>query len=72
MKIHCIQTGPFGVNTYLLCANNGDCAIIDPSCYDPQEKLDLKGNYGFLSILLLRQILPSNLAHPDWAKGAIN
>lgn len=42
LQVKSLTFNPFGVNTYLLCANNGDCAIIDPSCYDPQEKLDLK------------------------------
>ena len=31
MKIHCIQTGPFGVNTYLVEMPEKKCFIVDPA-----------------------------------------
>jgi glyoxylase-like metal-dependent hydrolase (beta-lactamase superfamily II) len=33
---------PFQENTYLLSTENGDCAIIDPGCYDNREEEILK------------------------------
>jgi len=33
---------PFQENTYLLIAENGDCAIIDPGCYERREEEILK------------------------------
>lgn len=38
MKIHCIQTGPFGVNTYVVELPEKNCFIVDPAacrfCHD--------------------------------------
>ena len=32
---------PFQENTYVLYDETGDCVIIDPGCYGPEEKLEL-------------------------------
>lgn len=38
MKIHCIQTGPLSVNTYIVPLEQGGCFIVDPAacrfCHD--------------------------------------
>ncbi|MFP4064730.1 MAG: MBL fold metallo-hydrolase [Bacteroidales bacterium] len=33
---------PFQVNTYVLYDETGECAIIDPACYEKQEKKELE------------------------------
>ena len=39
---HSFEFSPFAENTYVVFADNGDCAIFDPGCYAPEEKARLK------------------------------
>lgn len=41
VKIKQFTFNPFQVNTYILYDDTGECAIIDASCYDKQEKKQL-------------------------------
>ena len=42
MTVHQIIFNPYEVNTYIIAANNGECAIIDPACCSPEEQAKLK------------------------------
>lgn len=42
MKIHTLIFSPFQVNTYIFADEiSGECAVIDPACYFPEEKKHL-------------------------------
>ena len=41
MKIHRFIFSPISVNTYIVAADNGECAVIDCGCYDEAEFLRL-------------------------------
>lgn len=41
MHIQQFAFNPFQVNTYILYDDTGECAIIDPSCYEKNEKKQL-------------------------------
>ncbi|NMM48672.1 MBL fold metallo-hydrolase [Marinigracilibium pacificum] len=38
MKIHTFTFNPFYENTYVIANNDGECIIIDPGCYEIEEK----------------------------------
>ncbi|MCX2742893.1 MBL fold metallo-hydrolase [Mangrovivirga sp. M17] len=38
MKIHTFTFNPFYENTFVVANDNGDCMIIDPGCYEKEEK----------------------------------
>lgn len=38
MKIHTFTFNPFYENTFIIADDNGDCMIIDPGCYEKEEK----------------------------------
>jgi hydroxyacylglutathione hydrolase len=38
LNIKIFQFNPFQVNTYVLYDETGECAIIDPACYEPHEE----------------------------------
>jgi hydroxyacylglutathione hydrolase len=38
MKIQTFIFSPFEVNTYIIYDKNGECVIIDPACYHPNEE----------------------------------
>ena len=38
MHIHSLTFNPFLENTYLLYDDTGECVIVDPGCYGPQEE----------------------------------
>lgn len=42
LKIDCLTFNPFQENTYILYDETKDCIIIDPGCYDYEEKQELK------------------------------
>ena len=56
MTFHHLTFNPYEVNTYIIAAGNGQCAIIDPACCSPQEQATLK-NYisgnGLSPVLLI-------------------
>ena len=37
IKVHRLVFSPIEVNTYIVAAPDGECAVIDCGCYDPQE-----------------------------------
>jgi glyoxylase-like metal-dependent hydrolase (beta-lactamase superfamily II) len=41
LKVQSITFNPFEENTYIISHDNGDCIIIDPGCFDQQEREDL-------------------------------
>jgi len=42
LQITCLTFGPFQENTYVIYDEQGDCLIVDPGCYDQQERDRLK------------------------------
>ena len=42
MTLHNLIFNPYEVNTYIVAAGNGQCAIIDPACGSPAEQATLK------------------------------
>lgn len=38
LKIQSFTFNPFEENTYIISASNGECIIIDPGCFDQQER----------------------------------
>lgn len=42
ISIHAFTFGPFAENTYVLSNESGDCFIIDPGCYFPEERQELR------------------------------
>ena len=52
LSVHSITFNPFEENTYLIVAENGDCIIIDPGCFDEGERS------------ALRQYLSNHHLHP--------
>ena len=44
MTLHHLVFNPYEVNTYIVAADDGQCAIIDPACCSPDEQTALK-NY---------------------------
>jgi len=42
MNIVNLVFNPYEVNTYIVSANDGQCAIIDPACCSPEEQATLK------------------------------
>ncbi|WP_162055005.1 MBL fold metallo-hydrolase [Pontibacter pamirensis] len=44
MKVTCLTFNPFQENTYILHDDTNECVVIDPGCYEKQEREQLK-NY---------------------------
>ena len=42
MKVTCLTFNPFQENTYLLHDDTNECVVIDPGCYEKQEREQLK------------------------------
>lgn len=57
MKIHSFVFSPISVNTYVVEADNGECAVIDCGCYDDNEFSQLT---GFLEKNSLKPVLLLN------------
>ncbi|MFO7575613.1 MAG: MBL fold metallo-hydrolase [Bacteroidales bacterium] len=56
MKIHKFVFSPISVNTYVVAADNGECAVIDCGCYNDNEFSQLTGflkEKGLNPVLLL-------------------
>lgn len=43
VQVKTLTFNPFQVNTYILSDDTGECVIIDPACYEPQEEETLAG-----------------------------
>jgi hydroxyacylglutathione hydrolase len=41
LTVHSLTFNPFEENTYIIAAENGDCIIIDPGCFDQEEQSEL-------------------------------
>lgn len=66
-KIASFTFNPFSENTYVLYDDSGECVIIDPGCYDPEEKAVL---YGFVQSHHLRPVrLLNTHCHIDHVLG---
>lgn len=57
MKIHRFVFSPISVNTYVVAAENGECAVIDCGCYDEEEFSQLT---GFIEEMSLKPVLLIN------------
>ncbi len=58
---------PFQENTYVLYDETGECAIIDPGCYEPHEKIELE---DFINTNRLRPVrLLNTHCHIDHVFG---
>ena len=57
VHVHVHTFNPFEENTYILVADNNDCIIIDPGCYDAGEQgiLELLDAYRTTSATRIRQ-----------------
>ena len=42
MTLHHLVFNPYEVNTYIISASDGQCAIVDPACCSPDEQAALK------------------------------
>ena len=42
MKVTCLTFNPFQENTYILHDDTNECVVIDPGCYEKQEREQLK------------------------------
>jgi glyoxylase-like metal-dependent hydrolase (beta-lactamase superfamily II) len=67
LKVKSFVFSPIQENTYLLYNEFNDCIIIDPGCYFPEEKDELKG-FITQSNLLLRMLLNTH-CHLDHVFG---
>lgn len=67
MKVKKFQFNPVGVNTYVLSDSTGECVIIDPACYYPDEK-ELLLNYIHDNDLVIKHLLNTHL-HFDHVFG---
>jgi hydroxyacylglutathione hydrolase len=41
LQVHSITFNPFEENTYIIKAPSGECIIIDPGCFDQNERIEL-------------------------------
>lgn len=67
MKIKTFTFNDLGVNSYLLISEQNNCILIDPSCYYPEEKEELK-RFIADNGLTLKRVLNTHL-HFDHALG---
>ena len=67
MKIKLFVFSPFQENTYLLINENNECILIDPGCFEKEEKERLK-TYLEENKLVLKRVLNTHL-HIDHAFG---
>src|SRR5450631_453777 len=67
LKIKTFVFSPIQENTYLLYNDSGQCIIIDPGCYSPEEKDELK---AFITQTGLRPVMLLNThCHLDHVFG---
>ncbi len=67
MKVKIFEFNPIAVNTYVLYDKTGECVIIDPACYFPEEERIL---YNFIidKKLVVKHVLNTHL-HFDHVPG---
>jgi len=67
LKIHSFTFNPFQENTYILFDETGQCVIVDPGCYSPDEKDEL---ISFITSEKLQPVLLLNThCHIDHCTG---
>lgn len=67
ISIHAFTFNPFQENTYLLFDETGECVIIDPGCYDNNEREELS---EFISVRKLKPVkLLNTHCHIDHVFG---
>jgi hydroxyacylglutathione hydrolase len=67
LRVHSFVFNPFQENTYVLYDETKECVIIDPGCFDPEEKSELA---GFIEEQKLKvQILLNTHCHVDHVLG---
>lgn len=42
-EVYKLTFNPFSENTYIVADETGECIIVDPGCYDPEEEEELAG-----------------------------
>ena len=57
MKIHTLVFSPFQVNTYIISDPSGECVIIDPACYFPEEQKRLTDYISSEGLIPVRFVL---------------
>jgi len=67
MKVKLFVFSPFQENTYLLISEDNECILIDPGCFEQEEKERLKA-YLEENKLVLKRVLNTHL-HIDHAFG---
>ena len=67
MQIQCFTFNPFQENTYILFDETKECVIIDPGCYDAEEKQEL---FDFIKVHELKPVhLLNTHCHIDHVLG---
>ena len=75
LSIKSFSFSPIQENTYLLYNEKGDCCIIDPGCYFPEEREELKTGIektGLKPVLLLNthchldHVFGNKFVHDNW------
>ena len=56
LTIHSFTFNPFQENTYIISAENGECIIIDPGCFDAREQQQLKAYIASSNVKPVRLI----------------
>ena len=68
MKVKVFEFNPVAVNTYVLHDSTGECVIVDPACFYPDEQRALF-NYIVDKKLVVKHVLNTHL-HFDHVFGA--
>lgn len=75
LQVHAFTFSPVQENTYLLFNDTGDCAILDPGCYFPEERQILQEfiqKQGLRPVLLLNthchldHVFGNRFVHETW------
>lgn len=75
LQVHAFTFSPVQENTYLLVNDRGDCAILDPGCYFPEERQILQEfieKEGLRPVLLLNthchldHVFGNRFVHETW------
>lgn len=75
LQVHAFTFSPVQENTYLLISDRGDCAIVDPGCYFPEERQILREfveKEGLRPVLLLNthchldHVFGNRFVHETW------
>ena len=56
LTVHLLTFNPFQENTYIISAPSGECIIIDPGCFDQEERDELTQTIKDLGLKPVRLI----------------